>query len=375
VKPGERRSWTVPIRVPRGLDSRRDEVTLRFEDDTGQAPPEIATSLGVVEVPKPAFAFSVQVDDQQGGNGDGLAQRGETFTFRVEVRNAGGGASGKKTYVSLRNLGDEKLFVKKGRDVIGALKPGEAKTARLEVELKKGSRAETVPFRIAVVDEKTDQYVTDRIEWPVAKDEAQKVAASGAVRAEADVLVRGGSSASAPVVASARKGAVLPVDARFGDHYRVEWQKGRFGFVAASEVKPVKAPRAGAITAAWQREPPRITIAPDPTRGAPVVEGDVFRLSGSASVPPSADEASRLRDVFVYVNDQKVFFKVVPEDEGATKLDFQADLPLKPGQNLVTVVAREDEEFQTRRSVVVFRKPAAAVAQDGSREPPKAQPQ
>jgi carboxyl-terminal processing protease len=155
----------------------------------------------------------------------------------------------------------------------------------------------------------------------------------------------------------------------------VEWQKGRFGFVAAAQVKPVKAPRSGAVGPSWQREPPRIALSPDPAKGAPVVEGDTLRLTGTATVPTSSDEATRLRDVFVYVNDQKVFFRVVPDESGATKLDFQTDLPLKPGQNVVTVVAREDEEFQARRTLVVFRKAAPAVAQDGSREPARTQAQ
>ncbi|MFT3917799.1 MAG: MXAN_5808 family serine peptidase [Anaeromyxobacteraceae bacterium] len=375
VRPGERRSWTVPVRMPRSLDSRRDEVSLRLEDDSGKPIPEVATSVGAVEIPKPQFAFSVQVEDAAGGNGDGLAQRGETFAFRVDVRNAGSGASGRKTYVALRSLGDDKLFVKKGREVIGTLKPGEAKTARLEVELRKGSHAENVPFRLAIVDEKTDEYLVDKIEWPVAKDATPRTPASGAVRLDADVTIHGGASETSPAVASAKKGAVLPVDARFGDAYRVEWQKGRFGFVPVAQAKPVKAPRSGAVAMAWQREPPRIALAPDPAKGAPVVEGDTMKLSGSATVPASADDSTRLRDVFIYVNDQKVFFRVVPDEKASTRLDFQADLPLKPGQNTVTVVAREDEEFQTRRSLVVFRRAPPAVAQDGSREPPKAQAQ
>src|SRR6266508_2719404 len=122
IRPGEKRSWTVPVKIPKGTDSRRDEVTLKFEDDAGKAPAEVATSFGVVEIAKPMFAFSVQLDDKAGGNGEGLAQRGETFTVRVDVRNVGTGPSGEKTYVSLKNLGDEKLFIKKGRDVVGALK-------------------------------------------------------------------------------------------------------------------------------------------------------------------------------------------------------------------------------------------------------------
>jgi carboxyl-terminal processing protease len=107
------------------------------------------------------------------------------------------------------------------------------------------------------------------------------------------------------------------------------------------------------------------------------VDGDRLKLSGTATSQASTDPgASRLRDVFVYVNEQKVFFKVVPEEANASKLEFQADLPLKPGNNVVTVFAREDDEFQTRRSIVVYRRPPAEVAQDaGARKPQPGAPQ
>ena len=150
IRPGEKRSWTVPVKIPKGTDSRRDEVTLKFEDDAGKAPPDVATSFGVVEVQKPMFAFSVQLDDKVGGNGDGLAQRGETFNVRVDVRNVGTGSSSDKTYVSLKNLGDEKLFIKEGREVIGALKPGESKSTAMEVELRRGSKSDELPFRVQI---------------------------------------------------------------------------------------------------------------------------------------------------------------------------------------------------------------------------------
>jgi len=367
IRPGEKRSWTVPVKIPKGTDSRRDEVTLKFEDDAGKAPPDVATSFGVVEIAKPMFAFSVQLDDKAGGNGDGLAQRGETFTVRVDVRNVGTGPSGEKTYVSLKNLGDEKLFIKKGRDVVGALKPGDAKTASMEVELRRGSKSEELPFRVQIVDEKMDEFVSEKLDWPVANDERALTPARGAVRIEvAEALLRTGAQPSAWPLATAKKGTVLASDARVGDFWRVEWQKGRFAFVADADVKATKAPRSGGAAEVWQREPPRIAITPDPMKGAPVVEGDTFKLSGTASVAPSLEGGAKLRDVFVFVNEQKVFFKVVPESANAAKLDFQADLPLKPGNNVVTVFAREDDELQTRRSVVIYRRPQAEVAQDAA---------
>ncbi len=169
---------------------------------------------------------------------------------------------------------------------------------------------------------------------------------------------------------------MLPVDARLGDFWRVEWQKGRFAFVADTDAKATKAPRSGAAAEVWQREPPRIAIAPDPMKGAPVVDGPTFRLHATANVPASADPAARLRDVFVFVNEQKVFFKVQPDDAVAQKMEFTTDVPLKPGNNTVTVFAREDDEFQARRSVVVFRRAPAEVAQDArAKATPKQQQQ
>jgi carboxyl-terminal processing protease len=279
--------------------------------------------------------------------------------LRVDVKNEGAGTSGDKTYVSLKNLGDEKLFIKKGREVLGALKPGESKSATLEVELKRGSKSETLPIRLMVVDEKTDEYISEKLDVPVAKDEPAKTPASGAVRIEVpEAILRAGASPSSPPLAVAKHGAVLPVEAKLGDFYRVEWQKGRVAFVADADVKPGHGARSGTVAEVWQREPPRIALSPDPAKGAPVVDGDKLHISGTASIPPSVD-GSRLRDVYVYVNEQKVFFKVVPESQGSSKMDFTADVPLKPGNNVVTVFAREDDEFQTRRSLVVFRKPGS----------------
>ncbi|MGB8931682.1 MAG: MXAN_5808 family serine peptidase [Anaeromyxobacteraceae bacterium] len=364
IPPGEKRSWSVPVKLPRGFDSRRDEVVVHFEGADGKAPPDLKTTLHVVEIPKPVFSFSVQVDDAKDGNGDGLPQRGEAFTVRIDVRNAGTGASGEKTYVSLKNLGDEKAFIVKGRDVLGTMAPGESRSAALQIDLRKGSKAETLPLRVAIVDEKNDEFTQEKVELAIAADATPTQRAKGSVRVEtAEALLRSGASASASPIATAKRGAILPFDARVGDFYRVEWRKGRYAFAAEADVKPAAGPRQGVVAAAWQHEPPRIALEPDPSRGAPSVDAAAFRLSGVATIPPSSDPDARLRDVFVFVNEKKVFFKVVPENQTSPKMEFTADIPLKPGNNLVTVFAREDEDFQTRRSFYVLRRAPTQAAQ------------
>ena len=368
VKPGEKRSWTVPVKLPKGLDSRHDEVKLHFEDDGGRAPPDALTAVDVVENPKPAFAFSTQIEDDAAGNGDGLVQRGEEVTLRVDVKNDGKGPSGDKTYVSLKNLGDEKVFIKKGRVVVGQLAPGEVKSALLELEVKRGLKPDTMPLRLMIVDEKLDEYVSERLEIPVAAEGKGRVPAGGAVRVTApQATLRSGASASVPPIALAKKGALLPVTGKVGEFYKVEWQKGRSAFAHAHDVEPAPAAKAGAAAAAaevFQREPPRIALNPGSEAGAPVVTTEKLHLTGTASVPPGAAGLhNKLRDVFIFANEQKVFFKVVPESGASNRMDFAADVPLKPGNNVVTVFAREDDEFQGRRTFYVYRRGAAEVAQ------------
>jgi carboxyl-terminal processing protease len=367
VRPGEKKTWTVPVKLPKGLDSRHDEVRLHFEEEGGRAPPDALTSLDVLEAPKPTFAFSTQVEDQASGNGDGLVQRGEEISLRVDVRNEGPGASGDKTYVSLKNLGDEKVFIKKGRVVLGTVKPGEVKSALLQLEVKKGLKADQVPLRVMVVDEKLDEFVSERIEIPVAADGSKgATVASGSVKVTAlQALLHAGASADSPPIALAKRGAVLPVTGRAGDMVRVEWQKGRVAFASGADVEPARGAKAsGIVPEIWQRVPPRIVLTPDPARGGPVVVSEKIHIEGSASVPPGVSGArTRLRDVFIFANEQKVFFKVVPEAGGSSRMDFAADVPLKPGNNVVTVFAREDDEFQARRTVYVHRRGTAEVAQ------------
>ncbi len=362
VKPGQQRSWTVPLRIPRGMDSRLDLVSLQLEDDSGQAFPEARTRFEVVEIPRPLFAFTWQTDDEAKGDGDGLLSRGEEIALRVDVKNVGAGASGDKTYVSVKNLGDDKVFIKKGRAVLGSIPPGETRPALLEIEVKKGSKLDKVALRFTVVDEKLEEYISEKVEIPLSTQPPARQDATGAVKVTALFTpVRSGAAPDAPPLAEAARGAVLPVSARVGSLYKVEWEKGRFGFVAAGDVQPAKGKLSGSITRVWQREPPRIAVSPDPSRGPARVDGEKFRLTGTASVP-AGSPSTRLRDVFVFVNDQKVFFKVVPEGKTGD-ISFEADVALKPGNNTVTVVAREDEEFQTRRSLIVHRTRPAEVAQ------------
>ncbi len=137
------------------------------------------------------------------------------------------------------------------------------------MELRRASSADELPVRVQIVDEKTDEFVSAKLEWPVAKDEATVAPAKTMVRIEVpEAILRTSAAPPSLPIASAKRGTIL--------------------FVADADVKNAKG-RSGAATEAWQREPPRIAISPDPLKGAPVVEGETLRLQGTASLPPSIE--------------------------------------------------------------------------------------
>jgi carboxyl-terminal processing protease len=95
----------------------------------------------------------------------------------------------------------------------------------------------------------------------------------------------------------------------------------------------------------------------DSSLGGLVANGDKYTLSGEV------DDLNGLLDMYVLVNDQKVYFQAVDAAVAAKnnephKLKFSTEFSLKEGNNSVLVVARESTEFASRRTLVIRRRPA-----------------
>lgn len=357
LAPGQTKTWTVPVELPKDLASRRDPVVVKFEDASGKTLQETRSELNLVEVPKPRFAFNWQVIDV-GGDGDGLPDPGEKLTIALDVRNVGPGASSDVTYASIKNKGNEKVFIEKGRHKLGELAPGATGNGTFEFQLKAGYAEKTVPLQLLIFDEKLEEIVVERIEIPVDGAQLAAQPAKGLYRVAVDGMVRAAPLGDAPILAQVKKGAVLQVEARIGPWAKVEWSKGRSGFVQLAEnenlVRSGKAALTGIESTMW-KTPPRIQLDVDTSKGGVAVDADQYQFSGTV-------EDAELRDVFVFVNDQKVFFAPGGAKDG--KLKFDARFPLKEGTNHVVVVAREGDELTSRRAFTVLRRKAEVAAND-----------
>ncbi|HLL56210.1 MAG TPA: MXAN_5808 family serine peptidase [Myxococcaceae bacterium] len=378
IKPGEKKTWKVSVKLPKDLTSRRDAVAVKLQDDNGLVGDGITSEVNFVELPRPSFAFNWQILDgcDSGCNGDGLVQRGETVEVMLDVTNVGTGKA-LDSFAQIKNGADQYISIEKGRFKLGEMAPGETKTARFILEVKKGYRGESFPLKLAIIDEPLEEFATERLVVPVQEDavpvEAKKTAVKVAEKAELFTAPTEDGRAFARLP----KGALLNGVAKVGNFVKVEVDKDRFAFVKATDAKDsATKPKASTLPTDTQylaaRTPPRITLGNvDPAQGGVVADGERFTLSGTA-----VNDKNQL-DLYVLVNDQKVFFQTLSTQPGEpATIKFTTDFALKEGNNHVLVVARESQDFASRKTLVIRRRPATpAVAQKQGAAAPVKVPQ
>lgn len=359
LKPGEKRTWKVPVKLPKDLTSRRDDVTVKFFDDHGALPDTEVAELNFVELPRPAFAFNWQVlDDCATCNGDGIAQRGEDVTLLVDVTNTGTGKA-MDAYGYIKNAADQNIFINKGRFHLGEVGPGETKTARFSLDVKKGYVGTSFPLKVFIQDEPLEEVSSEKLRLDVGDKPLEVESHKGTVKVAEGASVYGAPTEKSPALAKLPKGATLTELGRVNGFTKVELDKGRFVFVKAVDAKEIAHAKAAyPKDAAFEtfRDPPQIALNVDTNQGGILASGDKFTLSGTVTEPKG------LLDMYVLVNDQKVFFRTAEPGKGEpTKVKFTAECPLKDGNNYIVVVARETPDFAARKAVVVRKRPAAVA--------------
>jgi carboxyl-terminal processing protease len=68
-----------------------------------------------------------------------------------------------------------------------------------------------------------------------------------------------------------------------------------------------------------------------------------------------ANDDAQLLDAYIFVGSRKVFYHSNRNGSDPRHMAFDADLPLRPGVNVVTIVARENPDTTTRRTFIVRR--------------------
>ncbi|TMB27734.1 MAG: hypothetical protein E6J61_19410, partial [Deltaproteobacteria bacterium] len=291
------------MKIPRYVPSRRDDITVKWEDDQGSSLDDLHAESDIAELPRPAFAWSWQLVNKDSG-GDGLLHKGEQVEMVIDVKNIGVGKAF-DAFAGLKNLSEDKINVKKGRMKLGPIPPGETRTATFLLEVKKGFEDAPVPLRLDIGDKDTYEIEHEKVLLPIGAP-TQIAPSVAAIRVVSEAGILSNPNEKANKIASAKKGAVLAAKGKLGSFYRVEWGKGRTGFVAATLVK--EAPGAHAsfakVSGVQPHEPPTIRVANlDTSHGGIEVDSDRFTLNGQAADP------NGMRDLQIFVQHENDYRK------------------------------------------------------------------
>jgi carboxyl-terminal processing protease len=332
--------------VPKDALMRADGVKFHFEEARGHAPPDAELRTTMRSLDKPVFAYSYEIIDNRRGNGDGRVQKGEGLTMYLTIKNVGKGRSF-DTMANLRNLSGEGLLLHDGRFDVSNMMPNDTKRVAFTFDVEPQLGDPEAKVELSVRDDDLREGVVEKVRIPIV--DALPVAVGGGVqRAKA-----GGADLfnepdpSGRMFARIPAGAAATVVGTVNGYVKLSLGDGRFAFARASDVEPggTSASSQLVLQDAMAHAPPLLEI-PQP---------QLATRDSHTFVRGVATDDARLLDTYIFVGARKVFYRSNRNGADTKKMGFDADLPLRPGVNVVTVVARENPDTTTRRTFIVRR--------------------
>ncbi len=304
IDPGETRSWPRRVRLPEGYRDEVAKVRLDLTDGQGDALGGSEILVRSVGQPLGRMDYTVALTDQgiEGveGDGDGIAEIGETVALTLTVTNSGEGAT-REAFASLKNRSGKDLDLLVGTLELGVIAAGETVTHAFLFEVR-GERD-----------------------------------SDGGLGLEAELSV--GDNALYDYAGVMRAG-----------FYETFAQKEEIAIPVGRAMTPLV------------RKSPHIELSRAPQllvdSGRAVLSGivrdeqavrDVIVYHASTA---GSDPAVSLPVNGGHRLQEKVFYQ--GGDEGVTALPFTVEAELGPGQNSFIVLARDDDGLSSIRSVQVW---------------------
>jgi carboxyl-terminal processing protease len=334
-------------KIPMDALTRSDGLKVKFDAAGGgePAPVEIRPTIHALE--RPMFEYSYQIADDRGGNGDGRIQKGEQVTMYLTVKNGGKGRSF-ETQANISNLSGDGLFLHAGRFDISNMMPGDVRRVAFTFDVQQQLTDNEATISLSVGDRDLREYVTEKVKIPV--EQAMPIAkATGAVKAGAQgAMLLPSPDQGARGFGRLAPGTAAPLVGKVGDLDKIDLGSGRFAFVAARDVAQAgAAPGTVPFDDVYLHAPPTLDVK----AAAMSTRDDKVKITGVAA------DTDRLLDVYVFVGSRKLYYKSNRDGADPKKATIDFDAPLRPGVNIITVVARETPDTTSRR-VLVVRKDA-----------------
>jgi carboxyl-terminal processing protease len=225
--------------------------------------------------------------------------------------------------------------------------PGETRRVAFTFDVEPALSDPEAKVQLQIRDDDLREEVDEKVRLPVL-DPLVVVASGGVQRAKAGgAELRNTPDAQGRIFARLPAGSTATVLGTVNGFVKLGLGDGRFAFARSGELEggagtPVVA---SALEDAMAHAPPAVEL-PQPQ----LATRDTHTLVHGAAI----DDA-QLLDAYIFVGSRKVFYRSNRNGQDPRRMVFDADLPLRPGVNVVTIVARENPDTTTHRTFIVRR--------------------
>lgn len=337
-------------KIPMDALQRSEGVTLRFEADGGPIPAPREIRPTIKAIPRPTFKYAYDIVDDRAGNGDGRIQAGEKVSMYLTVKNVGPGRSF-DTQTTITNMAGDALLLHAGRFDISNMNPGDVRRVVFTFDVANKVSDSEVVVAFGVRDRDLNEAATEKIHVPI-EPALPVTAASGAKMAgDKGAVLLDAPKASSRGFGRVASGTPIAIIGRVDGFEKVRVDDARFAFVKSADLVDAggAAPAPSLVfDDLYAHAPPELELKVD----ALATRGDTIKLKGTAR------GNEKLMDLYGFVGQRKFLYRSNRNGEDPKSASFEVDVPLRPGTNVIYVVARESTDATTRR-VLVVRKDSA----------------
>ena len=222
--------------------------------------------------------------------------------------------------------------------------------ATFEFEVKPGFEGKNARFEVAIMDIDLKVYSVDKLACPIREPVGWGDSRKGEIVIGEPTPIFEAPLPDAREIAVLEPGTRLKVNGATADggFTRVMMSKDRPGWIAGPAGTPVEgeADAGSAVEAILM-----INASPD----LEIESVDRVVRSPQIKIRGTASDETRVRNVYIFVGDNKAYFEPNPDPKRPGEMDFDATVDLEKGQNFITVVAEETPVLDTRKVITVRR--------------------
>jgi carboxyl-terminal processing protease len=170
--PGEEKSWTAEVEVPKSVLDRWDTVTLNLRSSDATEAGSGTGGARTVGMERPEFDYSYEMTDENptdpARSGDGVLEDGERVRLVIQVHNRGEAPS-EAVEVNIRGDAKEELYLEAARHKFDSLTAGQEAEAPMSFRVIKADEDGNVSIGVSVSDREHASFFSDNLRFPVGE--------------------------------------------------------------------------------------------------------------------------------------------------------------------------------------------------------------